>query len=80
MIPGTFNTTLIVSINFDIFLVDNNIKSGKNACISKQNEHNLAVGQQKTIKKSAKSAVAQRLFVVLFAINNIYKLIKFRYL
>lgn len=76
MILGIFDTTLTVPININFFLIDDNIRNSKDICKSKQKDYNLAMEEQKTIKKSAGGAVAQKTFVFLFAINNIYKPIR----
>ena len=76
MIPGTSDTTLTVLISIDTFLINDNIGNGGDACKSKQKDHNLAVGRQETIARSAGGAVAWRTIVVLFAVNSNYKPIK----
>lgn len=58
MISGTFNTTLTVLISIDIFVIDNNIKNDRNTCKSKRKDYNLAVEQQKIIRKSIRAAIA----------------------
>ena len=76
MIPGTSNTTLTVLISIDASLIDDNIGNGGDACKSERKDHNLAVGQQRTIGRSAGGAVAWRTIVILFAVNSNYKPIK----
>lgn len=76
MIPGIFNIIVKVLISIDTFLIYDNIENGKNTCRNKRKDYNLAIGQQETINKSARVAVTQRTFIILFAINNIYKPIK----
>lgn len=58
MIPDTSDITLIVSISIDTSLIDNNIGNGGNACKSKRKDHNLAVGQEGTIERSAGGTLA----------------------
>ena len=43
MILGTFNTTLMVLISIDTFLINNNIRNGGDANKSKQKDYYLAV-------------------------------------
>lgn len=76
MILGTFDTTLRVSININAFLIDNNFGKVGDACRSERKDHNLAVQREGTIKKNGGSDVAWRIFVVLFAVNYIYKAIR----
>lgn len=73
MISGTFNITLIVLISIDVFFINDNIGNGRDTYRSKQKDHNLAVEQQETIKRSIGGAVVWKTFVVLFLVNNIYK-------
>lgn len=76
MISGTFDITPIVPIRIDTFLIDENIENSENVYKSEQKNHNLAIRQQGIIRKSARGAIAQKIFVALFAVNNIYKRIR----
>lgn len=76
MIPGTFNTTLIVPININAFSIDNNIENYGNACKSKQKDHNLAIEQQNTIEKCTRGTIALKTFFLLFTVNSIFKPIR----
>lgn len=58
IILGIFDINLTVLINIDAFLIDHNIGNSGDTCKSKQKDYNLAIGQQKNKKRSAKDAVA----------------------
>lgn len=45
MILDNFNTTFIVSINIDIFLINDKIKKDKNTYKSKQKDNNFTARQ-----------------------------------
>ena len=76
MIPGTFNKTITVPISIDASLIDDNIGNNGDACRSEWKDHNLTMGQQGTIRRSAGGAIAWKTIVVLFAVNSNYKPIK----
>ena len=80
MIPDTSNTTLTVPISIDASFIDDNIGNGGDACKSERKDHNLAMGREKTIGRSAGGAVAWKTIVVLFAVSSNYKPIKSTYL
>lgn len=57
MIQDISNTTFIIPISIDIFLINNNIGNNKNAYKSKQKDYNLAMEWQKITKKSIRDAI-----------------------
>lgn len=76
MLPGTSDKIQTVQINIDVFLINNIIKNSKDAYRSKRKTHSLIIGQEKTIKRIVGGTVAGRTFLILLAINSIYKSIR----